>query len=111
MTKLKILFAEKQVLHLTARSEQPLQDRKLLTELAGCLTAFYNRLRSISPKEEENITTQVSLEAIAVAELVAYIEDNAKQAVFKLSDSSKLYSSILEQLEAYVPEQVTSNRL
>ena len=54
----------------------------------GCLTALYNRLRSISPKEEENITTQVSLEAIALAELVAYIEDNAEQTVFKLADLS-----------------------
>ena len=52
----------------------------------GCLTALYNQLRSVSPKEEENITTQVSLEAIALAELVAYIEDNANQTVFKLSD-------------------------
>ena len=69
----------------------------------GCLTALYNRLRSVSPKEEENITTQVSLEAIALAELVAYIEDNANQTVFKLSDLSKLYSSRLEQLGAYVP--------
>ena len=76
-----------------------LQDRKLLTKVAagdmpgidsyyhtGCLTALYNRLRSISPKEEENIITQISLKAIALAELVAYIEDNAKQTVFNLSD-------------------------
>lgn len=48
---------------------------------SGCLTALYNRLRSISPKEEENITTQVLLEAIALAELVAYIKDNAKQTI------------------------------
>ena len=67
----------------------------------GCLTALYNRL-SISSKEEENITTQVLLEAIALAELVVYIEDNAKQTVFKLSALSKLYSSRLEQLGAYV---------
>ena len=46
-----------------------------------CLTALYNRVRSISPKEEENITTQVLLEAIALAEIVAYIEDNAEQTV------------------------------
>ncbi|XP_068704634.1 52 kDa repressor of the inhibitor of the protein kinase-like [Montipora foliosa] len=77
----------------------------------SCLTALYNRLRSIPPKEEENITTQVLLEAFAVAELVAYIGDNAKQTVFKLSDLSKLYSCRLEQLGAYVPEQVTSTRL
>ena len=48
-----------------------LQDRKLSTKLAagdmpaidsyyhpGCLTALYNRVRSISPNEEENITTR-----------------------------------------------------
>ena len=50
------------------------------------------------------------LEAIALAELVAYIEDNAKQTVFKPSDLSKLYSSSLEQLGAYVPERVNSTR-
>jgi len=100
-----------------------LQDRKLLRKLAagdmpandsyyhpGCITALYNRLRSVSPKEEENITTQVS-EAIALAELVAYIEDNANQTVFKLSDLSKLYSCRLQQLGAYVPECVNSTRL
>lgn len=84
------------------------QDQKLLTILAagdmpaidsyyhtGCLTALYNPLRSISLQEDENITTQVSLEAIALAEqLVAYIKDNAKQTVFKLSALSNLYSSI-----------------
>ena len=60
----------------------------------GCLTPLYNRLRSISTKEEENIT-----------------EDNAKQTVFKLSDLSKLYSSRLEQVGAYVPERVNSTPL
>ena len=77
----------------------------------GCLTALHNRLTNISPKEEKNITTQISLKAIALAELVAYIEDNAKQTVFKLSDLSKLYSSRLEQLGAYVLERVNSTRL
>jgi len=43
--------------------------------------------------------------------LVAYIEDNAKQTVFKLYDLSKLCSSRLEQLGAYVPERVNSTRL
>ena len=69
--KLEIIFAEQQLLHLTARSEQPLQNYTKFA--AGDMpaidayyhTALYNRLRSISPKEEENITTQVSLEAIA----------------------------------------------
>ena len=76
----------------------------------GCFTALHNRLTSISPKQEENITTQISLKAIALAELVAYIEDNAEQTVFKLSDLSKLYSSRLEQLGAYVLERVNSTR-
>ena len=39
-----------------------------------------------------------------------YIEDNAEQTVFKLSDLSKRYSSRLEQLGAYVPERVNSTR-
>ena len=98
-----------------------LQDRKLLTKLAAgdmpaidsyyhpaCLTALYNRLRSISPKEEENITTQVSLEAIALAELVAYIEDNAEQTVFKPSDLSKLYSFRSDCYHSYlIPVNIT----
>ena len=56
----------------------------------GYLAALQNRVKSISPKEEENITTQVLLEAIALAELVAYIGDNAKQTVLNMSDLSKL---------------------
>ena len=46
-----------------------------------------------------------------MAELVAFIEDNAKQTDFKLSFLSKLYSARLEQLGAYVPERVNSTRL
>ena len=65
----------------------------------------------ISPKEEENVTTQISIEAIALAEIVAYIENTAKQTLFKLSDLSKLYSSRLEQLRDYVPERINSTRL
>lgn len=101
-----------------------LQDRRVLTKLpAGdipdivayyhprCPTARYNRLRSISPKEEESITTQVSLEVIALAELVTYIEYNEYKKSFTLSDFSKLYSSRLEQLGVYVPERLNSTRL
>ena len=46
-----------------------------------------------------------------MAELVAFIEDNAKQTDFKLSFLSKLYSARLEQLGAYVPERVNSTQL
>ena len=80
---------------------------------APCLTALYNRVRNISPsKEEENNenNSQSSLEAIALAELVMYIEEAPKPMVF-LSDLAKTYSRLLEQLRANVPSRVNSIRL
>ena len=81
---------------------------------APCLTALYNRVRNISPsKEEENNenNSQSSLEAIALAELVMYIEEAPKPMVFLLSDLAKTYSRLLEQLGANVPSRVNSTRL
>ena len=87
-----------------------LQDHRLLSKLAAgdmhaqdayyhpsCLTALYNRVRNIRPskEKEDNDTSQVSLQAIALAELVMYIEDVARPAVFLLPDLAKLYSSLL----------------
>ena len=81
---------------------------------APCLTALYNRVRNISPsKEEENNEnhSQSSLEAIALAELVMYIEEAPNPMVFLLSDLAKTYSRLLEQLGANVPSRVNSTRL
>jgi len=58
---------------------------------ASCLTALYNRVRNIRPsREEDNDTSQVSLEAIALAELVMYIEEAPRPMVFQLSDLAKM---------------------
>lgn len=51
------------------------------------------------------------MEAIALAEHVMYIEEATRLIVFKLSDLTKLYCSLLEQLGACVPPRVNSTRL
>jgi len=80
---------------------------------APCLTALYNRFRNSPSKEEENNenTSQNSLEAIALAELVMYIEEAPRPTVFLLSDLAKTYSRLLEQLGANVPSRVNSTGL
>ena len=104
-----------------------LQDHKLLSKLAAgdmhaqdayyhasCLTALYNRVRNLrlSKEEEHNEnTTQNSLEAIALAEVVMYIEEAPRPMVFQLSDLAKIYPHLLEQLGANVPSRVNSTRL
>ena len=91
-----------------------LQDHKLLSKLAAgdmhaldayyhasCLTALYNRARNIRTSQEEEVTdtSQVSLEAIALAELVMYIEEAPRPIVFQLSDLAKFTSLHLSSLE------------
>jgi len=103
-----------------------LQDHKLLSKLASgdmhaldayyhpsCLTALYNRVRNIRPlkEQEDSESSQVSLEAIALAELVMYIEEATRPMVFQLSDLAKMYSCLLEQLGGHVPGRVNSTRL
>lgn len=103
-----------------------LQDHKLLSKLAAgdmhaldayyhpsCLTALYNRLRNIRSlkEQEDNESSQVSLEAIALAELVMYIEEAPRPMIFQLSDLAKMYSCSLEQLRGHVPDRVNSTRL
>ena len=80
---------------------------------ASCLTALYNRARNIRTSQEEEVTdtSQVSLEAIALAELVLYIEEAPRPIVFQLTDLAKIYSSSLEQLGALVPSRINSTRL
>lgn len=102
------------------------QDYKLLAKLAAgdmhandayyhasCLISLYNRARSIrlSQDQENSDSSQSSLEAIALAELVMYIEEAARPIIFQLSDLTKMYVSSLEQLGGYVPQRVNSTRL
>ena len=73
-----------------------------------------NRVRylRLSKEEEHNEnTTQNSLEAIALAEVVMYIEEAPRPMVFQLSDLAKMYSHLLEQLGANVPSRVNSTRV
>ena len=59
----------------------------------SCLTALYNRVRNIRPSKEQkdSESSQISLEAIALAELVMYIEEVPRPMVFQLSDLAKMY--------------------
>ena len=51
------------------------------------------------------------MEAIALAELVEYIEKAPRPIVFQLSDLAKMYSSSPGQLEAHVPDCINSTGL
>ena len=79
----------------------------------SCLTALYNRVRNIRSSKEQgdSESSQVALEAIALAELVMYIEEVPRPMVFQLSDLAKMYSCLLEQLGGHVPCRVNSTRL
>ena len=88
-----------------------LQDHKLLSKLAAgdmhaqdayyhasCLTALYNRVRNLklSKEEEHNEnTTQNSLEAIALAEVVMYIEEAPRFFIYQIwQKCTRIYLSI-----------------
>ena len=62
-------------------------------------------------KQEDNESLQVSLEAIALAELVMYIEEAQRPMIFQLSDLAKMYSFPLKQLGGHVAGRVNSTRL
>lgn len=104
-----------------------LQDTKLLAKLAmgdmhaidadyhtKCLVGLYNRIRQVRKCSEKD-KRQESLEGIALAELVSYIEETRTSDdgihIFKLSHLLKLYKFRLSQLNAYVPDRVNSTRL
>lgn len=76
---------------------------------AQCLTALYNRLGKETSTSSNN--TSLSLEAIVLAELVSYIQENRDQSSFLLSNLVKLYSQRLKELDAIVPERINSTRL
>ena len=105
-----------------------LQDHKLLSKLAfgdtqtldtfsyhrSCLAALYNRVRNIRPlkEQDESESSQVSLEAIALKELVmCHTEEVSRPMVFHLSDLAKMYWCLLERLREHVTDRVNSTRL
>lgn len=109
-----------------------LQDWKLMAKLAdgdmhardafyhkACLTSLYNRQRRFLQKQLQdssakgNNENEITPEAIALAELIAYINESVAtgEAVFKMSHLAKLYSSRLEKLGVEVTGRVNSTRL
>ena len=66
-----------------------------------CLVSLYNRARQTKGSHEQEDSGTMN-QGIALAELVAYIEDahadNEVVPIFKLADLSRMYSTRLEQL-------------
>ncbi len=105
-----------------------LQDQSLLAKLSvgdlialeakyhvQCLVSLYNnraRQTKGSDEKEDNCTTN---QGIALAELVAYIEDaradNEVVPIFKLADLSRMYSTRVEQLGTCLHGRVNSTNL
>ena len=83
----------------------------------NCLIGLYNRMRSKQSDCQDSTphTNSMSVEALALAELVSYMEESAEDdstvPVFKLSDLTKLYTELLNQLGVEVSGRVNSTRL
>lgn len=105
-----------------------LEDQSLLAKLSTgdmiaieakyhprCLTELYNRVRGKERKQKSDHRTDDMLNSIALAELVAYIEESRQDAelspVFKLKDLVSLYTSRLNQLGADIDKRVNSTSL
>ena len=96
------------------------QDEALLAKLSAieakyhstCLVSLYNRARSVSTESVDKEPS--SLEGIALAELVSYLEEsrmNTELPVFKLVELSRLYSSRIEQLGVNSDGRLHTSRL
>lgn len=100
--------------HRVRKCAHDLQDERLLAKLSTgdmiaqeakyhscCLVSLYNQAASLINEVETGSKDEIS-HGIALAELVAYIEDlkasESVAPVFKLSDLIKLYSTRLHQL-------------
>lgn len=104
-----------------------LQDENLLAKLSTgdlialeakyhvqCLVSLYNQCRRIKPSYKDENISSIN-HGLALAELVAYIEDaradNVYAPVFKLSDLAKMYSTRVEQLGTQLSGRVNSYHL
>ena len=100
-----------------------LQDQKLLSKLSAgdlvaieakyhnaCLTSLSNRARAIDTEDKDDVLT-LDLEAIALAELVIFIEDSRSEEdvapIHKLVDLADMYTSRLKQLWANIIGRTT----
>ena len=78
-----------------------------------CLVDLYNRARALDRAGQEK-DCEAHLHGIALAELVAFMEDLRKEdiaPVFKLTDLTQMYKNRLEQLGAVVEGRIHSSRL
>ena len=75
-----------------------------------CLPLTIN-LGVLHPKKKKNFTSQISLEAIALAELASYTEEGAGQTVSKLSGLSIFTLLDFSNSERTFSERVNSTRL
>ncbi len=118
-------------LGLDARVRQcalKLQDQSLLAKLSGgdlialeakyhiqCLVSLYNRARQSKESHQQEDNEGTSNRAIALAELVTYIEEtraeNESVPVFKLKDLVAMYSSRVKQLGTSLNGRINSTHL
>ena len=71
---------------------------------------LYNRARALDRAGQEK-DCEAHLHGIALAELVAFMEDLRNAPVFKLTDLTQMYKNRLEQLGAVVDGRIHSSRL
>ena len=81
---------------------------------AKCLVGLYNRARqSNSPTTKHTVKSQVELDELAFAELIAYVNESLEIeniAVLKLSDLVRFFSSKLQEL-GIEPGKINATRL
>ena len=104
-----------------------LQDQNLLAKLSTgdlialeakyhvqCLVSLYNRARQTKGSDEKKDSCTIN-QGIALAELVAYIEDAREDSeivpIFKLADLVRMYSNRVEQLGTCLSGRVNSTHL
>lgn len=102
-----LLLNDGELLAKLSASDMVAADAKYHTK---CLVSLYNRARQLkSPKD----TAYRSIEGVAFAELIAYIDDCKdceEFTVLKLADLARIYSAKLEELGAE-PGRINTSRL
>lgn len=129
--KLSESLHQASTLGLYARVRQcalQLQDQSLLAKLSAgdlialeakyhiqCLVSLYNRARQSKESHEQEDSDATSNRAIALAELVTYIEDTRAESeivpVFKLKDLVRMYITRVKQLGTSLNGRVNSTHL
>ena len=82
---------------------------------SNCLVGLYNRARqSRSESDMSTVDSYKALEAMAFADLIAYIDDCKdcqQRKILKLADPAKIYSVNLDELTGVEGNKVNSTRL